>query len=244
MLRTMATSQSDRPPQFPVRRALDLLGYPADAKLLIIHADDLGMCHSVNAAIFKALDEQTISSASAMVPCPGFGEAAEYAKRNPGRDLGIHLTLTSEWEKYRWGPVLGSQSCASLIDESGYFFGSTKNGKREIGEVRKELSAQVEQAVRAGLAPSHLDSHMLFPLENRDLAKAYIELGRHYEVPFLMRPPELAVDKNDDVFHVGRPESGSPIEEAATPVVPSVAQDRIHQRLGHNFGSLFLRLET
>jgi predicted glycoside hydrolase/deacetylase ChbG (UPF0249 family) len=186
MLRTMATSQSDRPPQFPVKRALDLLGYPADTKLLIIHADDLGMCHSVNAAIFKALDEQTISSASAMVPCPGFGEAAEYAKRNPGRDLGIHLTLTSEWEKYRWGPVLGSQSCASLIDESGYFFGSTKNGKREIGEVRKELSAQVEQAVRAGLAPSHLDSHMLFPLENRDLAKAYIELGRHYEVPFLM----------------------------------------------------------
>lgn len=77
-------------------RALDLLGYPADAKLLIIHADDLGMCRSVNAAIFKALDEQAISSASAMVPCPCFGEAAEYAKRKPGRDLGIHLTLTSE----------------------------------------------------------------------------------------------------------------------------------------------------
>src|ERR1700693_1053795 len=81
----MASSQSGRPPEFHAKRALDLLGYPADAKLLIIHADDLGMCRSVNAAIFKALDEQSISSASAMVPCPCFGEDRSHGWRSVDR---------------------------------------------------------------------------------------------------------------------------------------------------------------
>ena len=80
-----------------MKRALDLLGLPPDAKLLIIHGDDLGMCHSVNAATFKALDEQAISSASAMVPCPWFSEVAEYARGNPGNDLGVHVVRNSPY---------------------------------------------------------------------------------------------------------------------------------------------------
>src|SRR5437588_7080892 len=81
------------------------LGYPTDSKLLIIHADDLAVAHSVDAASFDALDKNAVTSASVMVPCPWLNEVAAYAKDHPNADLGLHLTLTSEWKIYRWGPV-------------------------------------------------------------------------------------------------------------------------------------------
>src|SRR5919197_4056513 len=98
-----------------------LLGYPKDAKLLIIHADDLGMTHSVNAASIAALESGAITSASIMVPTPWFSEIAAYARKHPERDLGLHLTLTSEWTGYRWGPVASKQRVPSLLDDTGYF---------------------------------------------------------------------------------------------------------------------------
>ena len=169
-----------------MKTALELLGCSPDAKLLIVHADDLGMCHSVNAATFKALDEQAITSASVMVPCNWFSEAAGYASRNAGRDLGIHLTLTSEWTQYRWRPLTGG---ASLVDATGHFLSRAPASGWKLEEARLELSAQIEQARHAGLVPTHLDSHMLSVFSNADLARSYFDLGRQSGIPFFVSRP-------------------------------------------------------
>src|SRR6202051_4619025 len=100
---------------------VERLGYPAGTKLIIVHADDLGETHSVNAAAIKALEAGTINSASLMVPCPWFPEIADYAKSHPDVDFGLQLTLTSERVYYRWGPVASRDKVPSLVDENGYF---------------------------------------------------------------------------------------------------------------------------
>jgi len=97
---------------------LERLGYPPDAKLLIVHADDLGMAHSINVASIKGLETGLVSSASIMIPCSWLPEIAAYARTHPEADLGLHLTLTSEWSLYRWGPVLPKERVPSLLDGS------------------------------------------------------------------------------------------------------------------------------
>src|SRR3954447_1627838 len=96
------------------------LGYPADSRLLIIQAD-IGMMHSINRAGFEALEKKYITSATILVPCPWFPEAAKFAKEHPDLDFGLHLALNSEWRPYRWGPVSQRTTVPSLIDADGYF---------------------------------------------------------------------------------------------------------------------------
>ncbi len=166
------------PPQ--ARSLAERLGYPRDAKLLIVHADDLGMAHSVNAATIKALETGLVSSGSIMVPCPWFAEIAAYARKHPQADLGLHLTLTSEWIPYRWGPVLPTDRVASLLDKSSYFYLTEAEAATHanVKEVEAELRAQIERARAFGIQPTHLDSHMGTLYQNRALFETFLKVSR------------------------------------------------------------------
>ena len=163
------------------------LGYPADAKLLIVHADDLAVAHSVDAASFDALDKNAVTSASIMVPCPWLTEVAAYAKNHPDADLGLHLTLTSEWKIYRWGPVESKDKVPSLLDPAGYLWSEAAPAARNIKpeEAEREIRAQVERAVAAGIHPTHLDTHMGTLIATPELFAALVKIAHQYNLPFL-----------------------------------------------------------
>src|SRR5450432_1307578 len=127
------------------KNVAERLGYPADSKLLIIHADDLAVAHSEDVASFDVLDTKAVSSASIMVPCPWLTEVADYAKAHPDADLGLHLTLTSEWKTYRWGSVESKDKVPSLLYTAGTLWSETKlvaANARPL-EAEREIRAQI-----------------------------------------------------------------------------------------------------
>ncbi len=163
------------------------LGYPATARLLVIHADDFGMNHSVNRATSEALLNHWITSASILVPCPWFLEAADFAKAHPDLDLGIHQALNSEWTTFRWGPVTSKDQVPTLLDDQGYLPLDTpvvaKNANPS--QVEAELRAQVDRAQKFGVHITHLDTHMAALFGSPDLYKVYLKMGHSYHVPIL-----------------------------------------------------------
>jgi predicted glycoside hydrolase/deacetylase ChbG (UPF0249 family) len=163
------------------------LGYPANSKLLIIHADDLAVAHSEDAASFDALDKGAVTSASIMVPCPWLTEVAAYAKAHPDADLGLHLTLTSEWKTYRWGPVESKDKVPSLLDAEGYLWPEVGPAVQHIKaeEAEREIRAQIEHAISVGIHPTHVDSHMGSLFARPDLISVYLKVAREYKLPFL-----------------------------------------------------------
>jgi len=163
------------------------LGYPRESKLLIIHADDLAVAHSEDAASFDALDKHAATSASIMVPCPWLTEVAAYAKAHPDADLGLHFTLTAEWKTDRWGPVESKDKVPSLLDPDGYLWPEVAPALEHIkaDEAERELRAQVEHAIAVGIHPTHLDSHMGVLFARPDLIAVYVKVAHDYKLPFL-----------------------------------------------------------
>ena len=163
------------------------LGYPRDAKLLILHADDLGFAHSADAASFDALDKGAISSASIMIPTPWITEVAAYARAHPDADLGLHLTLTSEWETYRWGPTASRDAVPSLLDPDGTLPNedSIVARRANAADVECELRAQIDRALALGIRPTHVDSHMGALFTTPALLAAYVKVAHNYHLPFL-----------------------------------------------------------
>jgi len=161
------------------------LGYQKKDKLLIIHADDIGLNHSTNSAVINAFKNGYINSGSIMVPAPEFEEFATFAKNNPQFDLGLHITFTSEWPNLRWGGVLPKTVIPSLLDKDGFLHLNSadfaKNAK--LDEVELEFRAQIERAIKSGIKPSHIDTHMATMFENIALFTLYLKLGREYKIP-------------------------------------------------------------
>jgi predicted glycoside hydrolase/deacetylase ChbG (UPF0249 family) len=122
-----------------------------------------------------------------MVPCPWLTEVADYAKSHPEADLGLHLTLTSEWKTYRWGPVESKDKVPSLLDPSGYLWPESGPAVQHIkaDEAEREIRAQVEHAIAMGIHPTHLDSHMGVLFSRPDLVAVYVKVAHEYKLPFL-----------------------------------------------------------
>ena len=187
------------------RTVAERMGYPRDAKLLILHADDLGFAHSANAASFDALDKGVISSASIMVPTPWITEVAAYARAHPEADLGLHLTLTAEWQTYRWGSVESKDKVPSLLDPDGTFPNndSVVAARAKLEEIERELRAQIQRAMALGIRPTHLDSHMGSLFTTPALLATYVKIAHEYHLPFLalrnnpFGGPPMPLEPND-----------------------------------------------
>jgi len=164
------------------------LGYEPDAKLLIVHADDIGVARSVNVAIEKAFEVGGVTSGSAMVPCPWFPDFAAYYREHGPLDVGIHITLTSEWDTYKWGGVSPPDQIPSLLDTNGYLYPDVEEVVQHAvpAEVEREVRAQIERAIAMGVRPTHLDTHMGTMAASPAFAAIYLKLSAEYHLPILL----------------------------------------------------------
>ena len=156
---------------------------PESSPELLIRTDDVGMSHTVNVGVRRMIEMGMPFSASVMIACPWYLEAAKILRDNPQVSVGIHLTLNSEWEHYKWGPVLGSSRVPSLVDENGHFHTTGEDfaaADIDLDEVRAELRAQIERAVRAGLGVDYLDYHMGTAASTPELLSIVEDLAREY----------------------------------------------------------------
>ncbi len=163
------------------------LGYPYDSRLLIVQTD-IGMMHSINRAGFEAMEKKLITSATILVPCPWFPEAAAFAKAHPDLDFGLHLALNSEWRPYRWGPVSGRTAVPSLVDAEGCVPPTEdivfRNAKPD--DVEREFQAQIDQAKQAGVRVTHVDSHMSAVFGSEMLFGVYQRVAERNHLVYLL----------------------------------------------------------
>ncbi len=161
-----------------------LLGYPDDARLLIINADDFGMCNAINEAIFKTLKEGVVRSTTLMIPCPWALHAMHFLADHPEISFGIHLTVISDPIDYRWGPITSREKVPSLVDRAGYFYNFESMpvllAQVKLDQLEVEFRAQIEVVLAAGLKPTHLDWHALRFGDRTDIFDLMIQLAKEY----------------------------------------------------------------
>ena len=173
------------------------LGYPAGKRVMILHADDIGMCYEANyRGQGLSARPATSRSAALMVPCPWYNEIADWYKQNPDYDLGLHLAMNSEWKWYRWGPVGRSRDkCPawSTRKASCGAASSRPHATPSPSEVENEIRAQVERAISKGTRPGHIDTHMGTLFVRIDFTKAYLKVAEEYRIPAMVieQTPEV-----------------------------------------------------
>jgi predicted glycoside hydrolase/deacetylase ChbG (UPF0249 family) len=163
------------------------LGFADDDRVVIIHTDDIGMCQATMSAFADLVDFGLISSGAVMVPCPWFPQVAAYCRQVPLVDLGVHLTLTSEWDAYRWGPISTRDPASGLMDEEGYFHQRSAQLQEhgDAAAVQLELQMQVDRAVAAGIDVTHVDTHM-GAVAQVEFIPAYVQLAIQHRLPVMI----------------------------------------------------------
>jgi predicted glycoside hydrolase/deacetylase ChbG (UPF0249 family) len=172
-----------------------LLGYPADARLLMINADDFGMCHAINAAIFRSLTDGVVCSTTLMVPCPWALHALHLLAEHPALPFGIHLTVLCDGADYRWGPLTPRNKVLSLVDETGYFYRFDRMpdflAHARLDELEGEFRAQIETVLAAKLKPTHLDWHAMRIARRPEIFDLMLRLARAYGLALRVSEPSF-----------------------------------------------------
>jgi predicted glycoside hydrolase/deacetylase ChbG (UPF0249 family) len=163
-------------------------GYPKNAKVVILHVDDVGMSFDSNEGAINAITNGVATSCSVMMPCPWVPAFVHYLKQHPKMDAGLHLTLTSEWSEYRWGPLAGKNEVPGLTDIEGDLWPTVEDVVKHASadEVEKEIRAQLERARNMGFEPTHLDSHMGTLFATPAFLERYIKVGIENHIPVMM----------------------------------------------------------
>ncbi len=204
----------------PVNLA-ERLGFAPDSRVLIVHADDVGSSHASNAAVFECLERGSLTSASILVPAAWFQEVAAYAREHPEADFGIHLTLTCEYESYRWRALTDRALAPGLYDKQGYLWRKASKAIERVSleEAEHELRAQIETALAAGIDITHLDTHMGTVFQPKFI-ELYVSLGLEYQLPlFLFRPnPERLERAGLSEFGAALERQLQRLDEAGFPV--------------------------
>ena len=204
------------------------LGYRADDRVLIVHADDVGVTHASNEATFEGMEGGSITCASILVPCPWFAEVAEYCRSRSEADFGIHLTLICEYPRYRWRALSGRETSPTLYDAQGQMWLTTQEAVARVSpaDAAREIRAQIEAALAAGIDVTHLDTHsgtVLFP----NFIESYISLGIEYQLPlFLIRPSRQLLEASGmlEFWEVLESEVKR-AEEAGLPILDGILAD-------------------
>ncbi|MEM9718492.1 MAG: polysaccharide deacetylase family protein [Bacteroidota bacterium] len=185
------------------------LGYPKDKVVLILHADDIGMCKEANISAQQYLKGGHIQSAAVMMPCEYAEEMMEWTKENPQHDIGVHLTLTSEWKTWRWAGISPSDSIPGLLDSEGKLWRKVIQVAMNASadEVETEIRAQVEKALSLGYSPSHMDTHMGTLYANAKYTQAYLKVAEEYQIP------AMVLDMNNPAIVEGFKAQGYPIDK-------------------------------
>ena len=161
------------------------LNFPKGKKVLLLHMDDIGMCPEANTAAIRYIENKNIMSAAVMMPCPNAVEFIEWAKTHPAAEIGLHLTLTSEWKKYRWPPVSAAAKVPGLIDPDGKLWHEVPDVvvHASAQEVETEIRAQIEKCIALGYRPTHIDTHMGTLYGSVEYTKVFFKVAEEYNIP-------------------------------------------------------------